>query len=496
MNEKNMQTALEEAATYTVVPLSETLILDAETPISILFRFLDQDELFLLEGILGSIKHDRHSYLGFDAYVTITCFFDRVELQYSDGRKEHRMGSPFDVLREVLQMYRAPVRDAERYLSGIIGYLTYECMTAIETIPLPAERMLGMPLAKFAIPRNLIVCDNVDRSVTVVRNVFVEEAMQREAHFDQEKKTLQRLVAQVCTPLPVPVPPLRTVVSDELRSLTSHVSWEQFAQRTEACKEYIKAGDIFQIQISRRMSCPCDVSGVELYRRLRHLNPSPFMFFFKEGENALVGASPELLVKVEDGVVTHRPIAGTRKRYSEHRSEEAIIQELLTNEKERAEHVMLVDLARNDIGRVAQYGSVHVDELMIIEKYSHVVHMVSNAIGTLRPSADALDALMAAFPAGTVTGAPKVRAMEIIAELETMQREFYSGGVVFFDFQGNLKSALTIRSLYLQEGVCHTQAAAGIVYDSIVEQEYKETENKMRACTTVMATVHGGGTDA
>jgi anthranilate synthase component 1 len=487
---------MKEARRSRVVALTEKLILDAETPISLLYRFLEQEDLFLLEGILGTMKHDRFSYLGFDCHATIECFEDRVEITYKDGRRETRFGNMFDIMKDLRQEYEVPVDEKSKYRNGLIGFMTYECVQFVENISFPEKRELGMPLARFVIPHNLIVIDNLDRSVVIIRNAFVgnDSTEQSLEHmYDKEKQQLEALIHTILTPQPGGVPRLDIESEESMRrSHTSNTSKEQFIANAERCKEYICAGDIFQIQISRRNQMPIDVEPVLLYRHLRHINPSPFMFFIKFNGCSLIGASPELLVKVENGSMYHRPIAGTRKRHSTTRTESEIVQELLNDEKEIAEHIMLVDLARNDIGRICDPGTVNVDELMTTEFYSHVIHMVSNVEGKLKEGCDAIDALKSSFPAGTVTGAPKIRAMEIISELEQVQREFYSGGIVFLDFQGNLKCALTIRTMFVKDQICYTQAAAGMVYDSVPEKEYMETENKMRACLTVMSTTKGG----
>ncbi|UJF34230.1 anthranilate synthase component I family protein [Paenibacillus hexagrammi] len=487
---RDLQEFINCAQRATVVPLSEKLILDGETPISLIYRFLDKPDLFMLEGIIGSQKHDRFSYLGFDSYMTVVCYEDHVEIQYDNGEKEIRTGNLFDILQQLKKRYQAVTDSTEKYQNGLIGFLTYECVQFVENVSFPQSRELETPLARFVAPRNLVVIDNLDRSVSVIRNVFIEETKQGslEETYHREQMKLQQLVQEVLAPLEEHVPLLtKQAVGPEPHETVSNTSREEFIRNALACKEYISSGDIFQVQISRRNRMLLQAEPIEIYRQLRHLNPSPFMFFIKFDGCFLIGASPELLVKVENGLVYHRPIAGTRKRHSATRTEAEIVQELLQDEKEIAEHVMLVDLARNDMGRVCKPGTIHVDELMGTEFYSHVIHMVSNVQGRLQEGQDAIDALRTSFPAGTVTGAPKIRAMEIITEMEKVQREFYSGGILFLDFQGNLKCALTIRTIFVKDDYCYTQAAAGMVADSVPEHEYAETENKMKACLQAMS---------
>jgi anthranilate synthase component 1 len=471
--------------TYNVISIQKKVLLDTETPISIYRRFEHYDEIFLLESSPG---HDRYSYIGFDNYKTITCHDSHVEISTGvDNEVSRESGNVFEILERLNKRYQSPPDDINKYTNGIVGFLTYECVQYIEKIQFPPKRTLELPMAKFILPRNIIVLDHLDHSITVVRNVFLEEGdAGSELVYDKECSALLEVMDKLLQPLAT-VESLEFADDDQMAELTTNITRDVYLHNSSTCKEYICDGDIFQIQLSRRISTAYTGSTFDLYRYLRHINPSPFMFFIKFKEECLVGASPELLVKVEDHKMYLRPIAGTRKRNSSDRPESEIIHELKNDPKEKAEHIMLVDLARNEVARVCKAGSVRVTELMGIEKYSHVIHMVSYVEGEMQDQYDSLDALKSSFPAGTVTGAPKIRAMEIISELETEQREFYAGGILFMDFQGNLKSSITIRSMLVKDGKIHTQAAAGTVYDSIPEMEYLETENKMKACLTTMS---------
>lgn len=469
-----------------VVSLSRKFLLDEETPISLLDKFREQNDLFLLEAIPDNKKHDRFSYIGFDPHAVVTAYEDHVELKYDNDQVEIRNGNMFDILKSLKNEYYS-IDNNQKYYNGIIGFLTYECLQFIENVTFPDIRELDMPLARFIIPKSLIVIDNLNCSMDIVRNIFIKEDLgDLLSLYNEEYSKFKKLINIILTPTPQKSELDVSSNIDMNFEEQSNLSKDEFLEKLNKCKEYIEQGDIFQIQISRRNTFYSESEPLTIYRYLRNLNPSPFMYYIKFDTGHLIGASPELLVKIEDGKVYQRPIAGTRKRFSSSRTEKEIEYELLTDEKEIAEHIMLVDLARNDIGKVSIAGSVNVDELMSIEKYSHVIHMVSNIDGTLKPNYDAIDALKASFPAGTVTGTPKVRAMEIISEMEKVQREFYSGGIMFLDFVGNLKCALTIRSMFIKDKMIYTQAAAGIVYDSIPENEYLETENKMQACITAI----------
>ncbi|RAP34469.1 hypothetical protein DID77_00820 [Candidatus Marinamargulisbacteria bacterium SCGC AG-439-L15] len=475
--------------TQKVVSLYKQVVMDTETALATLLKFSDHSHFVFFESISANIKHDRFSYFGFDPHVKIICLADKIILAYASGKTQTITENLYDFLNTLCKDYQVPHNKDEKFYCGLMGYMSYECMSFLEDIPLSKKRDLNMPFAEFILPRNMIIIDNLFNTVSIVRNVFQDPSVSNlDDYYDSEVSKLNTVITTLLNPPTKSYPPIDTQLSQDIDPSTYDCNFnkEEFIRKTKQCKEYIKKGDIFQIQVSRRVKTKLHEDPSTLYRQLRNHNPSPFLFYLRFEESHLMGASPEILVGVSDNKMTIRPLAGTRKRFSSHRTEQEIEDELLSDEKERAEHIMLVDLARNDIGRACEIGSVHVNELMSIEKYRHVIHMASEVEGTLKPNCTAIDALKYGFPAGTVSGTPKIRAMEIISELESIQREFYSGGVIFIDFQNNLKSSLIIRSMYAKNGHVYTQAAAGIVADSIPELEYKETENKMRACLKVM----------
>lgn len=484
----NLDTYSSLLSTQPIVSLSKTIVLDAETPVTVLYRFLNDGDFVFLEGISEQVKHDRFSYLGLNPYLTITCNDKDFELKYDNGSVENHSGNVYDFLEELLSKYKLDVSDHNiPFQSGVLGNICYEYFTHLEDVELPGKRTIGLPWAKFIVPRTMLVFDNLYNRLTIVENTFSESVTDKELAYDQAQSRLESTLKKILKPLSQEILPLPNDIDpyDEIDH-SINVTPEKFEASISTCKDYISAGDIFQIQVSRRASIPYQNDPILLYRYLRNYNPSPLLFYLKFDDYALVGASPEILVNVDNDKMIIRPLAGTRKRYSKEKTEPETCEELVNNEKEIAEHIMLVDLARNDIGRACELGSVAVTELMNTEKYTHVIHMVSEVEGTLRKECTSVDALKYGYPAGTVTGTPKIRAMEIISELEEEQREFYSGGVVFLDFTGDLKSALAIRSIAVKDGVAYTQAAAGIVADSLPEDEFKETKNKMRSCLSAM----------
>ena len=482
----SLDTFISHTKTSKVVPISRTYVYDVDSPIRALYHFIDEPNLVFLESLSETLKHNRYSYLAFDAYEHIACHSDEIVSTIA-GKTNSSSENLYDYMESKLDYYKAIPKDSEPYAAGLLGTVSYECVKFLEKIDLPKLRTLNTPLAEYIVPRTLLIFDNFKNRVTIVRSVFMDEIMDATHAYSEAVSKIEALKDTLYSELSNPPLPLGDPIENyEDMPHETTVDRETFMKHVKTCKAYIRAGDIFQIQVSRRCSIMIDAHPIMLYRYLRNYNPSPFMFYVQFNENTYVGASPELLVNVDDRQACIRPIAGTRKRYSKEKTEAEIITELQTDEKEVAEHVMLVDLARHDIGRTCKIGTVAVSELMVIEKYTHVMHMVSDVVGDLQDKYSSVDAFKYGFPAGTVAGAPKIRAMEIIADLETEQREFYSGGVVFFDFKGNLKSALSIRTLMVKDGIAYTQAAGGIVADSIPEMEYKETEHKMKACLAAM----------
>lgn len=487
ISEKEFSSLFEK---YATIPVYDSIVLDSETPITILYKFINEKTFVFLESISDHIADDRYSYLAFNPYKHIVFSQDEMKI----NNNVFPCTNMYEELQKIHNHYAIP-EDAPfpSFTSGIIGNVSYEAMQWLEKVPMAPKRALNTPLAQFILPRTLIVFDRFYNEIKIISTIFKEEHTQYSTSiYENAIRDIQHVKEQLLTPLSTPIEPLKPML-DPYHPITFDSNYDEdtFIKNISIAKEYIKAGDIFQIQISRRASMPFNGNPIMLYRHLRNYNPSPYLYYLKFNEEHLIGASPELLVDVDSRKMIIRPIAGTRKRYSKDRTEKEIIQELLNDEKEKAEHIMLVDLARNDISRACKNGTVIVNDLMFIEKYTHVIHMVSDVVGELNDNCTAIDALKFGFPAGTVTGAPKIRAMEIISELEQDQREFYSGGVLFLDMKSNLKTALCIRSLVVKDNRVHTQAAAGIVADSQPEMECKEVMNKMRACLTAMAQYSG-----
>jgi len=375
---------------------------------------------------------------------------------------------------------------------GASGFLGFDVGSALEPSAGTAPpKTLGLPDAFFFFPRNFLVLDHLSRRLFVSRNVLIDvqgEAELRQV-YDAEIKQLSAMLRRL-TSVHGPAPLALTERPVDFDACSASMTKPEFMERGQRCLEAVKAGDIFQIQIGNRLSLPTDARPFDIFRHLRMINPSPYMFFYKLGEHHVLGASPEMMVGVQGQRLTHRPIAGTRRRTWDSVKDAQMRQELVESEKERAEHVMLVDLARNDIGRLALPGTVQVEELMTVEEYSHVFHMVSQVTGSLPAGKDAYDAMQVSFPNGTVSGAPKIKAMQLINQLEKISREFYAGSLGIFDVRGNLKSTLLIRTIHVAHGVASTQASAGFVYDSVPEQEWLETRNKMTACLLAMQNTH------
>lgn len=487
----SFETFKQYAQTYNTIPIFEQLVFDAHTPLTAFYQFKDEPNYVFLEGVSPHAQHGRFSYLGLDPELTCECFSHDYKLTKNKTVTQHK-GTTFDALNHLLNHYTYPP-DCPDYFTGILGNLSYECIHHYETIAKPPIRELNTPDAAFMIPKTMLIFDKLYHTLTICITTFLDPKTNlNDTHltpiYNQAITQLNKIKQKCMNPTTIsPAILFNQIDNYDQLNYNINIDKDTFLNHVNRCKDYIEAGDIFQIQISRRASIDYSNDPFLLYRYLRNFNPSPLLFNIKLANYSLIGASPEILVNVEQNIMSIRPIAGTRKRYSRKQSESEIIEELSTDPKEKAEHIMLVDLARNDVGRACKLNSVDVKDLMIIEKYAHVIHMVSAVEGHLKPQYSAVDALKYGFPAGTVTGAPKIRAMEIIAELETQQREFYSGGVVFFDFKNNLKSALTIRSICVANGKAYTQAAGGIVADSIPEMEFKETENKMRSSLSAMA---------
>ncbi len=455
-----------------LVPISCEVVADLETPISAFLKLRDLPRAFLLESVEGGERLARYSFLGASPRLVVTYQGGQVRV----GERV-QPGPLLPSLRELLQPYR-PVRDPDlpRFFGGLVGYLGYDLVRDWERLPHRPPDDLGIPTAELGLYDTVVCFDHVRRRMRVVACAFAEEGADR-AYRDARER-----IEQVLERLQRPLQPSPRAAATPSGAVASNMTRQAFLEKVLRCKAYIRAGDIFQVILSQRFAVPTgDLDPFRLYRAVRVINPSPFLFYLDFLGARLAGSSPELLVRLEDGQVWVRPIAGTRPRGRTAEEDAALEAELRSSEKERAEHVMLVDLARNDVGRVCRYGTVRATELMVVERYSHVMHMVSTVRGELAPGRDAFHVLQATFPHGTVTGAPKVRAMEIIDELEPTARGPYAGAVGYVGFDGVMDTCIVIRTLVVKDGTAYVQAGAGIVADSEPEAEYQETVSKAQA---------------
>ncbi len=482
----SLEDALSLAASGTMLPVHRRILADTETPVSAFMKIRNEDQYgFLLESVEGGEKIARYSFLGVDPFLVFSARGDAsIATNRRTGEDDSRTGNPIEHLRELLDRYRGIHLDGlPRFSGGAVGFLGYDTVRWVEDIPDTGRDDLDIDDALFLFFDTILVFDNVAHQIILISNIetTTDVDLLRERYREAERKIdhLEKLLAYPINPRPV-----RGRNRVEVTSNTTRADFEAAVTRA---KEYIGAGDIIQTVLAQRFEAKISVGAFDIYRRLRIVNPSPYMFYLSLGDMEVVGASPELLCRVErdesgeGDLVQVRPIAGTRKRGATDEEDAALETELLADPKERAEHIMLVDLGRNDVGRVSRYGSVEVSELMVIERYSHVMHIVSNVRGRLREGMDRFDALFSCFPAGTLSGAPKIRAMEIIDELEPTRRGIYGGAVGYFDFAGNLDTCITIRTMVVKNGTAYMQSGAGIVADSVPATEYDETVNKARA---------------
>jgi anthranilate synthase component I len=462
-----------------VIPVCSEILADTETPVSMLGKFYRQNaDLFLFESVEGGERWGRYSFMGTSARCHIRVFTDVVTVQ--ENGQEKRIphgGNPLTILKTLMATYQpATLPELPRFWGGLVGYMTYEAVSFLEAVPhqWPADKAL----AHFVIPDELLIFDNIRHTLTLVVITFIADDITPEAAYDDARRRLDRQLSRLAEPL-TPVPeissdtcacPLQAVHPDE-----------DFRTAVQTVKDHIRAGDIIQAVISQPFVCDSPPDLWSLYRSQRYINPSPYLFYLNLDGMALVGSSPETMVRLENGSATLRPIAGTRPRGASDREDRELASELLEDEKEKAEHLMLVDLGRNDLGRVAETGTVQVTDLMVVERYSHVMHLVSNITCDLQSDCDAFDLLAATFPAGTLSGAPKIRAMEIIADLEKEPRGPYGGAVGYISFSGNMDMAITIRTACIEDNQLTVRAGAGIVADSDPENERLETVNKAKA---------------
>jgi len=461
---------------YNRIPVTLETFADLDTPLSIYLKLADRAWTYLLESVQGGERFGRYSFIGLSAPTRIVAYGRNVMVLTGNRIAERRDDcDPLAFVGEYMGRFRlAPRAGLPRFCGGLVGSFGYDTVRYIEPKLARTSKPddLGTPDILLLLSEEIAVVDNLSGKLTLV--VYAEPGVP--GAFKRAQARLKELLARLREPVAIPE---ERPASPQ--AAVSSFGEEAFKQAVARAKQYIVDGDIMQVVLSQRMSKPFAATPLALYRALRTLNPSPYMFYFDFEDFHVVGASPEILVRLEDGNVTLRPIAGTRKRGKTAEEDEALAAELLADEKERAEHLMLLDLGRNDVGRVAQTGSVKVTEQFVIERYSHVMHIVSNVEGRLKPELDALAVLRATFPAGTVSGAPKVRAMEIIDELEPVKRGIYAGAVGYLGFHGDMDLAIAIRTAVVKDGRIHVQAGAGIVADSDPAAEWQETQNKALA---------------
>ena len=479
MASPDLQTFQKLAGEGNLVPVWKLLTADLETPVSAYLKLAEgQHYAFLLESVEGGEHIGRYTYVGASPYMVVRVLGDEIEIREGSA-VSRRTGDFFAILKDLAERFNPAGTDGlPPFSAGAVGYAGYDLVRRIEPrVPPFREDDVKAPDAVFMFFTSVLVFDHVKHQIYAIANARLGDGVPVEEAY--RKAQAQIVALEACLAKPVSLPSLSG--RNGPLDLRSNIGKEAFCAAVEKAREYILAGDIFQVVLSQRLEMVPGVHPFQIYRALRTVNPSPYLFYLQLADSAIVGSSPELLVKVDGRKLEYRPIAGTRPRGATPEEDLALADDLLSDEKELAEHVMLVDLGRNDIGRVSEYGSVRVPEFKIIEYYSHVMHIVSSVFGTLRDDRDAFDTLKACFPAGTVSGAPKVRAMEIIAELEPTKRGVYSGSVMYLDFSGALTSAIAIRTMMVRGEKAYLQVGAGIVADSVPEREWDETMNKAGA---------------
>jgi len=461
---------------------------DMDTPVSTFLKTAQKPYRFLLESVEGGTRRGRYSIIGDTPLLILQSKNGITTIRNTlTGEATTHRNNPFDVLKTVLSTFSHPKLENSPFLNGgLFGYIGYDAIRYIEKIPSASKDDISLPDIHLFLPQNMIVFDNLLNRIHLIH--FMEPGADPKIDYQKAVGKIEENIQKIQnTSLRSGKPAFHN-----LQASTSNVERQQFEAIVKKAREHIYRGDIFQVVLSQRLSVPIHVPPFEIYRALRMINPSPYMFYLDMEDVTLLGASPETLVKLEGDTVLVKPIAGTRKRGRNEMEDRALVDDLLADPKERAEHIMLVDLERNDVGRIAEFGSVTVDDFMIIEKYSHVIHIVSTVTGKLRQGLDAVDVFRACFPAGTVSGAPKVRAMELIEEMEPTRRGIYAGAVGYFAFDSSMDVCIAIRTIVVKDGKAYVQAGAGIVADSVPSSEYEETLNKARGLLKAIESAEGG----
>jgi anthranilate synthase component 1 len=482
--------ARELSATYNVIPVAHKFFDDTETPVSAFLKLRQAAGCFLLESAEQGLRLGRYSFMGIQAWESVRLKDGMATVRRAgvDTQQDLSLhgGDPFAFMEQHLSRYRGPaLEDLPPFVGGAVGYFGYDCVRHVEHLPAAPPDDLGLPDMAFLLTDVIVAFDHLRHTITLLTNIFLDEEPDLDAAYDSAIGRLREVKARLRAPIPPPKWSLDrsspSGVGGGRGEVRSAFERERFLQAVERIREYIYAGDAFQVVLSQRFDREVGVSGFSIYRGLRAVNPSPYMYYMSFRDFEVIGSSPEPLVTVTGRRAETRPIAGTRPRGATPTEDETLAEEMAADEKERAEHLMLVDLGRNDLGRVCRAGTVKTEEFMAVERYSHVMHLVSSVVGELEDGVRATDALRAVFPAGTVSGAPKVRAMEIIDELEPTRRGAYAGAIGYLSYSGDLDSCIYIRTVLVHKGRAYVQAGAGIVADSVPESELAETENKARA---------------
>ncbi len=474
--------AMKLASTGNLIPICREIDADLETPVSAYLKVAVEPYSFLLESVEGGENIARYSFIGTEPDEVIVT---------GPGQEDGEV-DPLTLVEDMLSKYElVDTGNLPRFRGGAVGYLAYETVRYFEKLPLPNNDSLGIPESILMLTKTFLVFDHVRHKIQVVSHAHIKDRGSIEEAYKEAVHRIESIVDRLNKPLdPISIPRSSGYPAEDT---VSNMNPSYHEQMVNKCKEYVVEGDVIQVVVSQRFSKPTSAHPFHIYRSLRAINPSPYMYYLDLNGFQIVGASPEMLVQVENGVIATHPIAGTRPRSSNEIEDRQLENELLTDEKERAEHIMLLDLGRNDIGRVSKPGTVVASDIMGIERYSHVMHLVSHVEGLIQEGYTNYDALRACFPAGTVSGAPKIRAMEIIAELEKDRRGPYAGAVGYFDFAGNMDTCITIRTMIVKNGVAHAQAGGGIVFDSQSQSEFDETVHKagalMRAIDDAEATI-------
>lgn len=472
---------------HALIPVYRRLTADSLTPVIAYSCLQPAESSFLFESVVGGEKIGRYSFLGIDPFRTITARGRSISIRDGDGPTTHRhCDDPLTELREVLAEFRtASLPGLPRFVGGAVGYAGYDVARYTEPLPDAPYDDRELPDLLFQLYDRMVVFDHINKTVLVIAQA--RTGADHGAEYQRACRIVDDLCARLTTASGLVSQDIDVRCELPTERIRANFSQRDFERAVDDCKEYIRAGDVFQVVLSQRLALETQARPFDVYRALRVVNPSPFMFLLNTPEVNLVGSSPEIMVRVEDGETTIRPLAGTRHRGRTEAEDRALAAELLADPKERAEHVMLIDLARNDVGRIAEYGTVRLSDVMVVEKYSHVMHITSNVTGQLKSGLSSLDALRAGLPAGTVSGAPKVRAMQIIDEMEPVRRGPYGGAVGYFDFAGNMDTCIALRTIVMIGSTAWVQAGAGIVAESVPASEYQETLNKARGMLTAIA---------